>query len=626
MFKKLLISGCCIFAAAIGTSQELYKPRDIMQAYKNNTRSEDGKPGKNYWQNTANYNIKVNLTPPTRTVRGTEEITYFNNSPDTLRSLNFKLFLNNHKPGAARLYPASPDYLTSGTHIDSFAVNGENREWKDQNDGTNKSIKLKKPLLPKDSIHLAIDWHFDVSKQSGREGAIDSTTFFLAYFYPRIAVYDDYSGWDEMTFTGGQEFYSDFNNYKLEVNVPKNFLVWATGELQNPKEVLQEKYSQLLEQSMKTDSVIRIVTPQDLRENQITRQDSVNTWKWEARDIPDVTFAVSNQYNWDAGSVELNDENGRKRVSVQAAYDDASEDFHHMVKFGKHALKWFAENYPGIAYPYPKTTIVRGYADMEYPMMVNDNSAKNLDEARFVVEHEIAHTYFPFYMGTNETRFGFMDEGWATALEHLIGIADLGEEQAVKNFQNFRVRYWAGDPSMEEDLPIITPSNILSGHALGNNEYGKAALGYLAVKDLLGDEGFTKALQGYMKRWNGKHPIPWDFFYSFNDISGKNLNWFWDAWYFSNNYIDYALEDVEIGRKEAELKIKNIGGMPAPFDIVVTTEDGKTKTIHKSPELWKDNTENVEVEIEDVKNISKIEINGGIFMDADPSNNSWKKD
>ena len=129
-----------------------------------------------------------------------------------------------------------------------------------------------------------------------------------------------------------------------------------------------------------------------------------------------------------------------------------------------------------------------------------------------------------------------------------------------------------------------------------------------------------------MKRWNGRHPIPWDFFYSFNDISGRNLNWFWDAWYFSNNYIDYALEDVEIGRKEAELKIKNIGGMPAPFDIVVTTKDGKTKTIHKSPALWKDNTESVEVEVEDVKNISGIKIEDGIFMDADPSNNSWKKD
>ena len=331
-----------------------------------------------------------------------------------------------------------------------------------QNDGTNKSIKLKKPLLPKDSIHLALDWHFDVSKQSGREGAIDSTTFFLAYFYPRIAVYDDYSGWDKMTFTGGQEFYSDFNNYKLEVNVPKNFLVWATGELQNPKEVLQEKYSQLLEQSMKTDSVIRIVTPEDLRENQITRQDSVNTWKWEARDIPDVTFAVSNQYNWDAGSVELNDENGRKRVSVQAAYADESEDFHHMVKFGKHALKWFAENYPGIAYPYPKTTIVRGYADMEYPMMVNDNSAKSLDEARFVVEHEIAHTYFPFYMGTNETPSDLwmrLGHGPRTPYRN----CHLGEEQAVKNFQNFRVRYWAEILLWKKTFPLSLLRIFLAG-------------------------------------------------------------------------------------------------------------------------------------------------------------------
>ena len=134
-----------------------------------------------------------------------------------------------------------------------------------------------------------------------------------------------------------------------------------------------------------------------------------------------------------------------------------------MVSYGKHSLDWFSNNYPGVPYPFSKSTIVRGFADMEYPMMVNDNSQSDPTYTRFVVEHEISHTYFPFYMGLNETRFGFMDEGWATTLEYLIGISDLGEKKATDFFKLFRVNQWINDTSMEEDIPIITPSNILSG-------------------------------------------------------------------------------------------------------------------------------------------------------------------
>jgi hypothetical protein len=623
MLKKVILAISCLFITAIGLSQELYIPRDVKQAYKNETRNKDGKPGANYWQNKATYHIKVQVAPPNPTITGKEEITYTNNSPDTLKVLNFKLYLNNHKAGAARLGQVSDDYLTSGTHIDTYSENGVQRAWKDNNDGTNKRIQLLKPLLPNGKVNLSIDWHFDMSKQSGREGAIDSTTFFLAYFYPRIAVYDDYEGWDRMTFTGSQEFYNDFNDYTVEVTVPKNYIVWATGDLLNPDEVLQPEYANRLKKSMTSDDVIQIATQDDLNKKQVTKQTETNTWKWKASNITDVAIAISDHYNWDAGSVVV-DKKTNRRASVQAAYDEKSEDFKEMVTYGKHALGWFSSNYPGVPYPFSKSTIVRGFADMEYPMMVNDNSQKNPNFTRFVVEHEIAHTYFPFYMGTNETRFGFMDEGWATTLEYLIGIDDMGKAQATNFFKMFRVNRWINSKSMEGDVPIITPSNILSGPALGNNEYGKAALGYLAVKDLLGDKLFKKALQGYMARWNGKHPIPWDFFYSINDVSGKDLNWFWSSWYFSNNYIDIAVKDVETNSNGTTLKLENIGGMPAPFDVIMTLKDGTTKTVHKTPEVWK-NTKETSLTLKGINAIESLKIDGGIFMDADTSNNVWSK-
>ena len=620
--KKVFVALSFLFSA-VGYAQELYHPRDIKEAYAHHTRSQNGTPGENYWQNKGIYDINLWINPPEKVIRGTESITYINNSPDTLNNLNFKLILNNHKPGAARLGPTSEGSLTDGIIIDRYVENGVEREWKDRRGGTNKSIKLDQGLAPADSIKLNIDWHFDLVEESGREGAIDSTTFFLAYFYPRVAVYDDYSGWDTMTFTGSQEFYNDFNDYTLSVNVPEDYIVWATGDLQNPNEVLQPKYADLLQKSMTSDKVISIASAEDLQRKEIT-SNRANIWKWKANDITDIALAVSDHFLWDAASVVVDPVTGR-RASVQAAYDEPSEDFEKMVSYGQHALSWFSNNYPGVPYPFSKSTIVRGFADMEYPMMVNDSSTPDDDFTRFVVEHEIAHTYFPFYMGINETRFGFMDEGWATALEYLISINDLGKEKASENFKNFRVNSWINDSSMEQDIPIITPSNILSGRGLGNNEYGKAALGYLALKELLGDELFKKGLQGYMDRWHGKHPVPWDFFYSFNDVTGRDLNWFWNSWFFSNNYIDMAIESVEKQGKNTVVKLKNIGGMPAPVDLLITAADGTVTTKQLSPGIWKKNPKEATINLQDIGALKKIELQGGIFMDADVSNNSWKQ-
>lgn len=176
--------------------QSLYMPRDIKRSFKNETRSPDGRPGKNYWQNRGNYKIHITANPPDRNIKGTEEITYFNNSPDTLKNLNIKLIMNLHRPGAARSYAVDDDYLTSGVKIGSFTINDQaiDRDDKDFRE-TNNVVALRERLLPHDSVKLRIDWTYELSVQSGREGMIDKTTFFLAYFYPRISVYDDYNGW-----------------------------------------------------------------------------------------------------------------------------------------------------------------------------------------------------------------------------------------------------------------------------------------------------------------------------------------------------------------------------------------------------------------------------------------------
>ena len=597
-------------------------PRNVKKAYDAETRSPDGQPSKNYWQNKASYNININVAPPNRTVSGTEEITYVNNSPNTLENLVFRLELNSHMPEAPREGPVSSDYLTTGIHIDEYSENGKVKPWESEKGTTWDIVKLDKKIAPHDSVKITFKWHVDMSIQSGREGAIDATTFFLAYFYPRVAVYDDTNGWDTVNFTEGHEFYNDFNDYTFQVTVPKNFVVWATGDLLNGDETLQPKFVDRLKKSFTSDDVIHVATAGELASKSVTAQTETLTWKWKAENVSDVAIALSDHFIWDAGSVIV-DKAANRRASVQAAYDKESKDFEKMVEYGKHTLDWTSNNYPGTPYPFQKTTIVRGFADMEYPMMVNDSSQKDGDFTRFIVEHEILHSWFPFYMGINEQRYGFMDEGWATAFENLIGRNDMGIEKADAAFKQFRVTRWIKTPSADGDLPIINPGDAAVGAGFFNNEYGKAALGYLALKDLLGDAEFKRSLHEFIDRWHGKHPLPWDMFNSFNSASGKNLNWFFNNWYFSNGYIDLAVQNVAQTDAGAVVTIKNIGGFDAPVDVIVKYDDGKSETFHQTPSIWAADQKQATVNIAAKKKIKSLVLDGGIFMDANEIDNRW---
>ncbi|MGH7627354.1 MAG: M1 family metallopeptidase [Gemmatimonadaceae bacterium] len=614
-----------VAALAVATSleaQALYMPRTIRKAYANGTRALDGNVGPKYWQNRGRYTITITALPPDRRISGTEEITYRNESPDTLRVLVIKLFANYHKPGAPRDGGAAPEFLTSGVHIRSFSVNGAPQQWNDSpRVFTWQRVRLPSALAPKDSVHLAFRWWYDLSRQPGREGVIDSTTFFVAYFYPRVAVYDDYNGWDTMDHAG-HEFYSDFNDYDVTVNVPADYVVWGTGTLTNAAELLQPDALARFKASFTSDSTIHVATGAQTHDGSITTAHAMNSWHFTAAGVPDVAFGLSDHYDWDAGSVMV-DNATHRRAGVQAAYNDSASDFHQMVQFGRHALDFLSHQWPGVPYPYEKTTEFQGGAGMEYPMVANDQSYPNPAFSEFVAAHEIAHTYMPFYMGTNETRYAFMDEGWATTFEYLISRVNVGVDSASAQFERFRIARWAHNPSPDQDLPIITPADALTGGAYGINAYGKPALGYLAVKDMLGDKLFAKCLHAYMARWHGKHPTPWDFFRTFDDVAGRPLDWFWSNWFFSNGYIDLAVKNVTKSGGALAVTVANVGGMVAPFDIVVRYRDGSTNRVHESSAAWSRNATLATEQVRVRKAVQSIDIDGGIWVDADTSNNVW---
>jgi len=626
----------------------LHEPRGVKEAYAAGTRSRDGKPGPHYWENHARYKITITAKPPDRTIRGSEQITYFNESPDILPMLMIKLFLNVHRPTATRGTPGGnhmpENYLNSGIHVDSFAVNGTAQPWREiPYFVTWQPVRLPAPLQPGDSIHIRFSWHYKIApaklpRGASQEGIIDPGTYYLAYFYPRVAVYDDYQGWDTTPYTLSQNFYSDFNDYKVTIRVPSDYVVWGTGKLTNAADVLRPQPLVRYRASHTSGTTIHIATEEQMTSGKITKGKGMNSWHFTAHNIPDVAFGLSNHYDWDAASVIVDDARGR-RASIQSAYDDTASDFHRMVHVGRQTLDWLSHRWPGISYPYSKMTIFQGGSGMEYPMMANDESLRDFSLSRSQAEHEISHSYMPFYMGIDETRYGFMDEGWATTFEYLIGQKDLGTTREDSLFKQMRVNTWAHGltvipglkPSPIANLPIITPGDALSSPGLSGiglwlNEYGKSALGYLAMKDLLGDATFKKCLQAYIARWHGKHPSPWDFFYTFNDVAGQNLNWFWNDWFFSHNYIDLEVSKVTKTGNGYTVMLDNIGGMDAPVDLKLRFKDGNTRTVHETPAIWSADQKHAMVSIKTHKSLKSVDLNGGIWMDANPSDNSWRAD
>jgi len=626
------------------TDANLYMPREVQQAIAKGTRSPDGRPGKNYWQNEATHKMRITLNPPSKLVQGEQEIIYTNNSPDALPFLIFRLYANAHQAEAIREKTVATAFLAEGITVDEFSIDGVTKLWDNPADplasvnvrgSTVHAITLDKPLPAKSSVRIRIRWHYDLVADAGwKEGAIDDSTFFLAYFFPRVTNYSDYNGWDYTPFTLGREFNNDFADFEVDVDVPRDYVVWATGTLQNPGDVLQPAIARKLAASFKNDEVVTLAEAADIKAGKVTARSDRLTWKWQASHVPDFALAVSNNYRWQASSVVV-DSASKRRTSVQAAYADTATDFSTTVASARKTLQFASNVYPGVPYPYPKTTIVLGSADEEYPMMVND--ASNLEDpyakslpgntyTEFVAAHEILHSWFPFYMGINEKRYPFMDEGWTTAFEYLRNRNALGVPAADTLFKSFRTVGWAA-PTSSFELPIITPHDAMWGQSavFGFNQYGKAALGFIALKDLMGDAAFRTGLHAFMTRWQGKRPLPWDMFNSFNDASVGDYTWFFNNWFFSYNHSDLKLAGVQNGANGSSVAVHNPGGMAIPFDLVLNYADGSSERVHRTPAAWQADTRKTEVPLTSGKSLKSITLDTGIFPDANPADNTWKQ-
>lgn len=273
-------------------------------------------------------------------------------------------------------------------------------------------------------------------------------------------------------------------------------------------------------------------------------------------------------------------------------------------------------NFPKLPYPYPHETVFDGLDHMEYPMMVNDNPVECRAESIELTNHEIFHTMFPFYMGINETKYGWMDEGWATIGEWLISPmidTTIIDEYGVAGYERA-----AGT---ENDLSISTLTTQEYGVPMFINSYPKTAMGYLYVKDMLGDDLFYKGLYNYFRNWNGKHPMPYDFFYSMNKGSGKNLNWFWKRWFFDDGVPDLAIVKITEKGSLKQITIELKGTKPVPVDITVAYKDDSTEKIHRSIAVLEKGNTTVQINFNSAKMIQSVKLGSTYVPDVNKKDN-----
>jgi len=615
-----LLASFAVFYSFKSFSQiKLPVAANLQSTYIKGTRTPNGAPGRNYWQNRADYTIKISFDPQSRLLSGTVAIDYTNNSRDTLSEVNFKLYPNLYKKGSIRNMPVLPQDIGDGVNIKQLSINKEQQNesrWK--MDGTNMTLKTP-VILPKQSIHFDITYSYILNKTSHiRTGQVDSGAFFIAYFFPRIAVYDDIDGWNQQHYQGVQEFYNDFCHFNAEITVPGNYEVWATGNLKNAGEVYNDDIAGRIVDAAKNDKITSVITDADLKAGNITKNKTANIWKFEADSVTDLAFATSNHYLWQASSLVVDPKTGR-RTRVDAVFNAAHKDYFEVINYARKTVESMSYVFPKWPYPYPHETVFDGLDQMEYPMMVNDNPEEKAEDGIELTDHEIFHTMFPFYMGVNETKYAWMDEGWATIGEWVISsLIDpkLTDTFAIEGYEN--------NAGTENDPPIITLSTLLDGGAAyETNSYPKPGLGYLYVKDMLGDTLFTKALHYYISQWHGKHPMPFDFFNCMNTGSGTNLNWFWKSWFIDNGVPDQAISKVSNVQKNYSVTVTSKGSKPVPVDLTVFYADGTTQTMHRSIACWKDGNKTIELKFTAKKAVQKLVLGGPYDADTNKDDNVW---
>lgn len=597
-------------------------PIEFQNAYKNKTRVFNGNPGENYWQNNSAYTISVEIEPGTWKIKGREKIIYNNNSPDTLTLIIIKTYPNHYKNGMPRANRLPLETLTDGMLITDLTIDNTSVSM-DNNpnvkiQSTYIEINLSNPVLPQSSVILNLNWTTEMpSIYVNRIGAYDDNSAFIGYWYPQIARYDDIDGWDRIEYLGIQEFNYDFASFDVKIKVPSGYNVWATGDLLNPSEVLTEEELKRYNKAKISNEAITIISGN----NSPTKISGEEVWHYKALNIKDFAFGVSNNFKWISNTVVIND----KEVMSSVVYDiKENSSAQRLLKVQEKGLQYTSNISPGIPYPYNSFTTFIGVTEFdgqEFPMLANNGiSSKDVLNTN-VTFHELVHTYFPFLVGVNEVKYSWMEEGWANyfTIKFIQSYYQGKEEEKAELNRNLKL--YNKSAGHMWDVPLITPSYLLAYKPAHTQlAYRKPSFMYFTLENVLGKEVFEKCLKAYMNKWSGKHPTPYDFMFTFNTVSGQNLNWFWNAWVFKTGYGDLGITNVDLNK--SKVIVSNIGGLPLPIKLQLTYKNGNEKYIEKTANIWNQGNESVLVDVDDIKNLTSVKLITNMYPDSDVNNNN----
>ncbi len=544
----------------------------------NTYRTASGAPGKDYWQQRADYKIELTLDDVKQQIEGTEAITYFNQSPDPLDYLwlqldqNFRAqdsetplvteYFMKDSVSAKELFTIQNNF-DGGFRIDKV-LDEAGQPLAYFINKTMMRINLEQPLLPGAQMTFQVDWHYKINDRmslGGRSGyeyfpKDDNYSYTIAQFYPRMAVYDDVEGWQNKQFLGRGEFALSFGNFEVAMTVPEDFIVGATGTLQNPKDVLTSKEQLRFEKAKHSfeDPVI-IVTQEEAIQKEAHKKRGKATWTFKADSVRDFAFAASRKYIWDAMAVDLN---GKKSLAMSYYPKEGNPLWEsHSTRAVRQTLITYSRH--TIDYPYPVAISVHAASvGMEYPMICfnfgrPEADGTYTDETKWrmisVIIHEVGHNFFPMIINSDERQWTWMDEGLDSFVQSI----------ATKEYDaNFPVGRGAPEqiiPYMSGEQGLLRPIMTNSEQILqfGNNAYAKPATALSILREtVMGPELFDYAFKKYAERWAFKSPAPADFFRTMEDASAIDLDWFWRGWFYTTDYVDIGVEEVKHYRMQTE--------------------------------------------------------------------------
>ena len=610
----------------------LTETKAFARAVERGTRTRTGEPGPQYWQQYARYTIDAELQPATNQLSAHGTIRYFNRSPDTLPVLWLHVNQNLFAPNAIR---NSEVPVTGGMEILRVEVSGEALTRADSGIGywinqTRMRVTPPRRLAPGDSIDLRVDWAFTVPPDGAPRSGTTGDIFMIAYWYPQMAVYDDVNGWHTDIYEGNAEFYMGYADYEIGITLPAGWLVAATGTLTNPEQVLTQQTRDRLAQARRTADLVHVVDFDDRGAGRSTQRglDNLLTWRYRARNVRDFDFGASAKFLWDATVATIANRSGAAAADTVDVFTFYRPEvlfpaWYRSSLYARHSIE-FLSRYLW-SYPYPQMTAMEGPAScsgMEYPMLTCIGGPRDTLSLYSVIVHEFAHMWFPMQVGSDERRFGWMDEG-LTRFNQAQGMQDYFagyDREALARDSYLRLA------RTDDEVPLMRHGDLYprGTPAYGVATYDKMATNMVALRALLGNDTFLRCYHSYGQRWAEKHPTPFDFWNHFNFCSNRDLNWFWRTWWFETWTLDQAIASVQPEDTGLRVTIEDKGTAPMPVRLTITRSGAPAEQMVIPVDAFVRGARQTSTLIANAATVTAIEIDPQQrFPDIDRSNNRW---